>query len=275
MSERPKDLAEFKNPPVAEVVLGLQFSTEKPIIAPHLGLYWQAIRKDFPKVREVPPLPPQSEDFQTPIYAQQHRVQFKLGAQPLLPRCWYIDSSDTKLIQVQQDRFLHNWRKTSGNTVYPRYEPIRDEFLKRWGEFNKFCQNNNLGAANSSLAELTYVNHVLKDSCWHNFSDAHKVFSFVKEVNDPLRNLDLEALNSIMCFSLPDKAGRLHIQVDPAIRASDKELMIRMNLTVCGPVAGMDTNGLEKWFNTARWWIVKSFEKLTTDEAHNSWQMET
>ena len=34
----------------------------------------------------------------------------------------------SKLIQIQKDRFIHNWRKVGEGDKYPRYEPIRDTF---------------------------------------------------------------------------------------------------------------------------------------------------
>ena len=57
---------------------------------------------------------------------------------PPLPRCWFLNDTETRLIQLQADRFIHNWRKVTGKEEYPRYEAIRDEFIDRWDEFCMF-----------------------------------------------------------------------------------------------------------------------------------------
>ena len=48
MTSRSPDLPDFGNPPVTEVVLGVQFGTLDRLLAPHLGLVWTEFRDQFP-----------------------------------------------------------------------------------------------------------------------------------------------------------------------------------------------------------------------------------
>jgi hypothetical protein len=53
MSDRPIDLPDFTNPPVTEVVLGVQFNSIERFLAPHVGLFWQRLVPEFPDVEEA------------------------------------------------------------------------------------------------------------------------------------------------------------------------------------------------------------------------------
>ena len=56
MSRRPDNLPDFNDPPVAEVVLGLQFNPLTKFRSVHIGALWEHFRDNFPKVSEHPPL---------------------------------------------------------------------------------------------------------------------------------------------------------------------------------------------------------------------------
>ena len=51
----------FKNPPVVETVLGVQFRAISKMRMAHCGVYWDRIRQDFPAAEERPVLPPTIE----------------------------------------------------------------------------------------------------------------------------------------------------------------------------------------------------------------------
>ena len=272
MPERPPDLPDFEKPPVAEVVLGVQFKTEKPLQVPHIGLFWQTIREDFPEIREKPPLGSQierldSEGPPTPVGG----IEFGIGTPPP-PRCWFVDPSGNRLIQVQSDRFLHNWRKISGEEDYPRYEGIRDEFIERWRGFVAFLKHEDLGTPTVTQGEVSYINHIPKDSCWAEADDMPKVFSCLKHVDEPALFGPMESVEFGIRRRLPDNRGRLHVTAAPAFQPKDKTIMIRMVLTARGPVADSSDEAILDWMNMGRGAIVNSFTALTAPEAHEFWR---
>jgi uncharacterized protein (TIGR04255 family) len=198
------------------------------------------------------------------------------GAPPLA-RHWFIDQTKTKLIQLQCDRFLFNWRKITGKEPYPRYEELRDDFFRQWDQFCHFCEREKIGQPIVQQGELTYVNHILKDTCWKATADAPEIFSFLSDKKNEVFQGDYceyEALNCNFQFvrTENENQSRLHVGVVPAIRVEDKQQMLRMNLTVRGAVRPEKPKALEKWFDSSRFWIVRWFELMTTKKAHDYWK---
>ena len=50
---RPPDLADYRAPPVTEVVLGVQFNSVERFLSPHLGLVWERFKSTFPNWRNI------------------------------------------------------------------------------------------------------------------------------------------------------------------------------------------------------------------------------
>ena len=66
MTYQGKPLPSFQNPPVVEVVLGVQFDAIKALGTPQIGLLWQEFREQLPKTEDQPPLEPEIEQFALP-----------------------------------------------------------------------------------------------------------------------------------------------------------------------------------------------------------------
>lgn len=273
MIPRPNDLPEFDDPPVAEVLMGFQFGTEHPLQAVHVGPYWQLIRDVFTRHEQQPPLHLREEDFaESSFKAMGAELQLLTGAPPL-PRFWFLDDSGNRLIQLQQQMFLHNWRKVSGVEEYPRFETIWKEFDHRWQEFRKFLSDTGLGKPRTTVAELTYVNHLQRGRCWEDMSDAQGLFNFAVERQPAFLPVS-ESFTWSGTFVPRSGAGRLHVEVGPAILTRDNTSIFRFVLTARGPVgAGENEQGeTEKWFHEARQWIVRGFTDLTSARAHKLWK---
>jgi len=62
--EQQSPLPRFRQPPVSEVAVGVQFQT--PTLTPvHLGLYYERIKSRFPVASVQPPIAPTFETFDT------------------------------------------------------------------------------------------------------------------------------------------------------------------------------------------------------------------
>lgn len=121
-------LPEFGDPPVVETVLGVEFTPLAKWGVPHFGMFWDRIRDQYDHFEVQPPLPSIIETFGEREFPNQPQMLF-LSSNDV--RCWFIDASDRTLLQVQNNRFTFNWRKSEG-VVYPRDENIRPEFERRW-----------------------------------------------------------------------------------------------------------------------------------------------
>jgi uncharacterized protein (TIGR04255 family) len=167
-------LPEYASPPVFEVALGVQFERLE-MRAAHLGSIWAHFRDRFPKTEEHPPLSNIVEQFGL-REASPVDIEFGLGQIPV-PRCWFLSGDGTQLIQVQQDRFVQNWRKLDKPVTYPRYETLRKAFALDLKRFDQALKSENLGTPNINQCEVTYVDHIECDGVASSHSDVGKVFN--------------------------------------------------------------------------------------------------
>src|SRR5438132_13880540 len=129
-----RPLPEFESPPVSEVALSIEFLPLPAWRVSHAGLYWSHIRKDYPHTDVQPPIPSQIEKFGEGLW-QPPLLRFEIS-NPDVTRSWFITEDRTRLIQIQRDRFVINWRKVHGDEVYPRYDrEMRPRFELEWGHF--------------------------------------------------------------------------------------------------------------------------------------------
>ena len=264
---RDPNLPDFDRPPVVETVLSVQFD-KLPMQTGHLGLFGRKMRDSFPKAEDRIALPPVVEQF-SEVPPPGVSIQFEALEAPRLPRLLLFNSAETELIQVQNDRFIKNWRKAKEQDEYPHYEPvIKPAFERDFQEFQTFLQEEDLGPLKINQCEVTYVNHIVSDTGWKGLSDLGKIFAFWHGLDVPLAQP--EDLVIRVRFPITDekdqRIGRLHLDAQPALRASDGIPMYVVNLTARGQVG----TGFE-FFDIGRKWIVKGFEKLTTPHMQEFW----
>jgi len=264
------DLADFESPPVVETVMSLQFERLTALRAVHFGLFWQRVRERFPKSEEQLPLAPVFERFPEPM-PPNGQVQFETIQAPTLQRVWLINDAGTEIIQLQNDRFIKNWRRSGHHDVYPRYERvIKPAFERDLREFQLFLGEENLGEIKVTQCEVTYLNHIVSGEGWDRFGEIQRIFEFWREPPSPVPgNPDDFGMRLRFPIMIEEgrPIGRLHVEVQPAFRVTDNRPMYVMNLTARG-LYGRDLD----FFDIGRQWIVKAFEQLTTEEMHRVWR---
>jgi uncharacterized protein (TIGR04255 family) len=88
-------LPDFAKPPVVETVLDVAFAPLTEWGIPHFGLFWNSIRKEYPKFQDQPPIMLQRESFGQKSM-QPLTVAFELMNQPEA-RCWFEDGSGRQI----------------------------------------------------------------------------------------------------------------------------------------------------------------------------------
>ncbi len=265
-----RSLPEFRYPPVFETVLGVEFEPLKTWQIPHFGLLWDRLKEDFPESETKPPLGQSGPGPKTKV--GEIVVELEVTNMPSV-RCWYLEESGTRLLQVQKDRFIHNWRKVSGDEVYPRYEDaIRPAFEKEWPRFTEFLNDHGMGYPQVRRCEVTYVNHFEKGKEWeslHDLPDVLGVFSHLQaesELPSP-QNVGFSAN-----YPLPNEGGSLNVSLKQVLRHSDAKELLQFTLTAKGPPESSKTEDLLSWFDLGREWVVTSFADLTTPRMHSIWE---
>lgn len=142
-------LADFEDPPVVETVLSVQFERLTAVQTVHLGVFWHRVKHRFPKTEERPALPQAVERFPGSD-TRGARILFEAVEIPIPPRVLLLNSEGSEMIQLQNDRFVKNWRKADDMGQYPHYEPvIRPGFERDLGEFQSFVKEEKLGEIKS------------------------------------------------------------------------------------------------------------------------------
>jgi uncharacterized protein (TIGR04255 family) len=271
MTARPTQLPEFEDPPVSEVALSVLFSPLVNWRAVHAGVYWSRISGQYPHTETHPPLPMQIEQFD-PNFVQRPAIQFEL-VNPDVSRFWFVGAPPTKLIQLQRDRFVINWRKVKGDEIYPRYlGEMRPRFDREWKDFEAFATQQNIGTIDVQQCELTYINDFLQGQGWNTFSDSLSLFApWWTGGTDGFLPLP-ETLGLSGSFRLSGDRGRLHFNAMHVRRQIDNRESIRLELVARGrPVSGAHDDVLA-WMDLGHEWIVRGFADLTSKQAHALWK---
>lgn len=275
-------LPSFADPPVSEVAASVQFDPLAKLTVPMVGLLWQRFRSDYPTVEHQPPLPPAVERLGVRQPIPMFRIE-PVGIVP--PRLWFVNSRGDELIQVQNDRFIRNWRRALGSqSPYPRYaEHVRPRFLADYGRFLQFLIDENLGIAVVNQCELTYVNQIFPTKSWNSHAELAAVFrgwarEYANVTEYPVEAIHL-AVAHLMHTTSGDFVGRLHVTLNSAFSAptpaepTEKPIFI-LTLTARGSPLGEGEAGIVEFMDLAHRAIVTSFDKMTTPEAHAIWRKE-
>lgn len=266
VTELGRTLPEYEQPPVIETLLSVQFGPLAQFSILHFGLYWAKIRADYPHYEVQPPLGPSVEQFGEEIW-KQPGIKFEIVHGPEV-RCWFIDKSGTRLIQVQRDRFIHNWRRVKDEDVYPRYANIKPKFIEEWQGFCRFVDEAELGKPEVNQCEVTYVNHIELGRGWKSYGELNRVIACWSGVYS---GNFLSAPESVLVnasFVIPEQKGRLHIAMQRAIRTRDAKEVLQLSLTARGKPASSRLEDILEWFDLGHEWIVRGFTDFTTREMH-------
>lgn len=268
-----KALPEFEQPPVIEVALSVQFDRIEGLRTPQLGVIWQTFRDRFPRFEEHPPLEPAFERFGLKSGAEAG-VQLQLFATPPVPRLWFLNQSGNELIQVQQDRFVRNWRKKGDSEEYPRYRVLREQFAKDYVAFSESVSGCTSQTIQPNQCEITYVN-IIPTPSGTPVGDLSKVTGlFSLDYSD--EGLGLPEEESLACryvlTSNQKPIGRLHVGFAPVLRLSDGAPAFRLTITVRGGPAGVELDHVLDFLDFGHEAIVRGFTSVTTQEMHQIWK---
>ena len=256
---------------MVEVAIAAQFDGIPGLTGPHMGLLWRRFRGTFPTLQLHPALGPRFERSGPEL---GKKLSLALETVPP-PRVWFIGSNEEHLVQVQQDRFVFNWRRVRGQD-YPRYEDVKVSFEKNFGLFREYLADEQLGEPRLNQWELTYVNHIPADDGWHRHGQLGSVI--------PLLGLTTEggflpepediALRVRYRISSEDKiVSRLYVEANPGFDAAGKSV-VGLTLTARGGLERNADSLLGSRLDIGREWIVRGFAEVTSETMHRHWERE-
>jgi uncharacterized protein (TIGR04255 family) len=266
--ERPSDLPDYENPPIDEVAIGVQFPPISGMYDAHVGLYWQKIRGDYPRAESQPrvesPIEAASLSASQPLVP----IQFPMSV-PTQGRTFLIAEEDDYLIQVQNTRFIQNWRRREA--AYEHFEEIWDLFESHYRTFKELLTNEGLAAPRVQQVEVTYINWIVD----------LPPSKFLKPATQSAlsaygRVLEPEDLGLNARYRLDDGTGaveRLYVQGQAVVRASDPSVSGYQLALVhrAANATGLVDEEIRSYAYAGRTVIVNAFTDLTTPLAHEHW----
>jgi uncharacterized protein (TIGR04255 family) len=272
----PDDLVSFERPPLNEVALGVQFS--EPVIDDAIALadFWPHVRGDLPRLEKVPALPPAMEEFGPPPRSGQiPAIQFL--SEPPGQRYWFISADDTRLVQLQSDRFVLNWRQRRGDDPYPRYRALRRDFEKRFEVLrNQAVPPDKRGLLRADWSEVTYVNHIEAPGRRPNthapLSDSLRLIAPPRRSLLPPEDQQFQQRSVIWTEDVPAQPiGRLHITASSAVRSNDGVAIYVVTLVARARPTAPSLKAMFESLDRGRDLVVRTFKEITTPRMHERW----
>jgi len=268
-------LPSFRVPPINELVLSLQFATLSNLRTAHIGLFWELIRSKYSVTSEQTPLPPFFETFGGTRIEQNPTLRIETLFVPPFPRFWFENTQTGDLLQIQQDRFIRNWRQSPENSrIYPRYEAVRDAFAGEAHQFEDWLGKEGLGQVLPNQCEVTYINLITLPDGTNPHQQLERVTGLWSGQMGPDVEHSVENTNiQLTCLFHQDgkPAGRIYANFQAAYFTPNMVPVVRLDITARGKPAGEDIAAALTFMDVARAQAVNTFAALTTPEMHEFW----
>ena len=264
-------LPDFEAPPVVETVLAVRYRDVPGLDTPRLVKFWDDyLSADLPTIEERPAYDAPVEQFGQDSGTSP--MALRIGAQMPSPR--FFCSSGNDLIQLQQDWFAYNWRKTPENPGYTRYEKGRAKFGRWLADLNSYVHEMLGVTLIPTQCEVTYINHVALTA-----EDlASGPFGSVLRNIQPRSGAFLpvpETSRHVSAYVIPGDEGppmgRLHVAVDRAWTGEEREPIVLLSLTARGAPRTSEISSVLEFLDLGRRWVVKGFVDMTEVSFHQRW----
>jgi len=273
---RPANLPDFRLPPVIEVYLSIQFEPIAGFDATVLSACCSEFAAAFPRVRYQQPLGHDIEVFgASPPAPQAFQLQIG-GTLDISVRLALTSADGFRLLQIQSDRLVHNWRRQGSETDYPRYESIREAFESHARTFLGLVARAGLADPVVDQCEISYINRIEAPADSGGYAGAGRVFSQLRSIDGRDSLPRLEDLGFRARYVVEDAdhrpVARLHTLAQPEFNEGiATPPAFRFNLMTRGRPPAPTLDGSLNFFDLGRRTIVSAFAALTTPEMHKVW----
>jgi uncharacterized protein (TIGR04255 family) len=195
-------------------------------------------------------------------------------------RVWYLTETGDQLVQVQPDRLVHNWRRTSLEEPYPRYETLRPAFAAEAELLLEFLSEAGLPAPHIAQAEVTYINPIPMSTLGQPPDLGRVLAPWSGVYSDGFLPL-AEDVGFNVRYRIPDSSsgqpvGRLNVVGNPALQpgapgAEPEEVFMLQLFARGGPLGSGGLDGAIAFLDLGHDWVVRGFTSLTTEVMHAEW----
>lgn len=264
-------VVEFVNPPIVELVLGVQFSPLPKLTAGHFGLFWKELGDDWTEPSDGPPLEDQFELFDRPQWRTPQGLQLRLEPIRLPGRFFLGHRNKDRLLQIQATRFHLNWRKRA--EFYPSYKRLIGEFEEMFARFAAFVARTGVGKLALNQWELTYIDAFPRGEYWATPADWATFLPGLFGQLFPTDGLDLmlEHRAAEWSYEIQPRRGRLHIAAGPGRFGDDQRDALLVHMTARGPLDNGGNDVLRAGLDLGHKVAVGAFLRLVSDETKKRW----
>lgn len=250
---------EYNSPPISEVAFSVFFKPLKNIKVPHIGLFWSAIKDEYPHCDHMPPA----------TYGRIPIEELNL----LVPQCSFAALDYEYTIQVQGNAFLFFWNKSSKKPEYPSFEKVFHQFKVRLNQFNEFLKLNEIGQIEAEEYLLEYKNEI--EAVSSELKDPSKIGDLIPEWKWGRSELGtMEKPFAVMwnsLYSLGSEKGVLHVSVRNDVRSLDKADVIVLEINASSEATVKeDMKDFDAWFSHAHEKCNAAFNELTSNQIQSS-----
>lgn len=243
-------MANFRlsNAPVVEVVIGVQLNAH-PLDSHFIYNFYEEIKEQYPLTTYNPPLPIIFQDGLRGFTGEL--AQFDV-------RTFFISLNRDKLVQIQSNKILFNWRKTDNESEYPHFKNVLEKFMEI---FNKIQQKRHLFQFINQL-EVTYFDHFyLEDFNINNFNPQPilNIFNI---------NRDISNLEYLITYPQKELKAEVIVDIKSGINNENQKKLFSMETTCRGFNSEIP---LEIWFDKAHKELLDIFWETTTETAKQKW----
>jgi uncharacterized protein (TIGR04255 family) len=191
-----------------------------------------------------------------------------------MPRFWFEEKDGAHLLQIQQDRIVHNWRKREAEQDYPRYETIRRRFELDLERFVDFLVTEGLGEVRPNQCEVTYINAIEISG----ETDVHRHLEritplwagrFAETHSLELENATLQSRFVLRHAGNP--FGRAYVTFAPGILTVQNRPILRLEITVRGKPRDESIAEAFRLLDEERELVVRTFAAVTTPAMWEIW----
>jgi len=267
------DFPDYANPPVVELVLGVQFAPLSKLTTGHYGLFWNSLGVEWANPADAIPIEDQFELFDQVQWADPGVMQVRV--QPIrLPGRLTLEHRDQhRLLQLQQSRFHLNWRKR--HAFYPSYRLLISEFEEMYSRFERFIDKAEVGKLVPNQWELTYVDAFPQGEYWQSPSDWSTFLPGLFGTLRPADGLALERRAAEWSFEIQPRKGRLHVTTQTGRTSDGEQLSLLLQMTARGPIGRGGVESLRQGLDIGHESTVGTFLRVTSAEVKSRWGKKT
>jgi uncharacterized protein (TIGR04255 family) len=238
------DEAKPARAPINEVVFATRFDAPEFSVV-HFGRFYDRIREQYP-INSVQP------GIARPTGPEGGNMVFDVSA---VPRLWFESDDGRLLVQLQQDRFIFNWRRRADDDRYPGFDALFAEWQRLWGAFMGLLAEVTTVKPKLEELALTYIDQIADLDTLTTPIFIFREKEWRKDFPEP------EIWSTQFRFAFPAENLKLAVNARPSIRMTTQKPFTNFEMTI----GAIETQAMDNEET------VRAFFAAAHDKVHWAW----